>query len=272
MKALAALALVMLGAGAAAAGCGDAAAACTVAGGAYHIALPGAPAGAPAVMFLHGAGGSGATVLRHAGMVAAMRARGYAVIAPDGMARAGRFGAGWSFHPGVPGARDEAAFLQAVAADAAGRFGIDRARVLLAGFSVGGSMTSYVACAVPGAFAAYAPVGGGFWRPHPGHCAGPVRLFHTHGWRDTTVPLEGRILGGGAIAQGDIFRGLEIWRAANGCTQMRPDGFRQTGPFLHRVWTACAPGSALEFALHPGAHAVPEGWAPMVLDWFEALD
>ena len=44
---------------------------------------------------------------------------------------------------------------------------------------------------VPGA-AAYAPVAGSFWRPHPDMeaCAGPVDLLHTHGWRDKTVPLD----------------------------------------------------------------------------------
>ena len=132
-------------------------------------------------------------------------------------------------------------------------------------------MVTYLACEAPESFAAYAPVSGGFWRPHPAGCAGPVRLLHTHGWSDTTVPLEGRFLGGGRFQQGDIFAGLEIWRAANRCPDQRPDAHAATGPFWRRSWTGCAPGSALELALFPGGHTVPEGWADLALDWFEAL-
>ena len=96
-----------------------------------------------------------------------------------------------------------------------------------------------------------------------------MRLFHTHGWQDTTVPLEGRYLGGGAWQQGDIFAGMELWRQANACADEKPTGFATTGTFMRRRWTDCAPGSALEFALFPGGHTVPGGWAEMMVDWFE---
>ena len=91
--------------------------------------------------------------------------------------------------------------------DAEKRFNIDRDRVLMTGYSIGGSNVSYLACREPEIAAAFAPVAGGFWRPHPEDCAGPVKLLHTHGWRDQTVPLEGRPLGetpNGRVEQGDI--------------------------------------------------------------------
>lgn len=268
---VAALALLAALAGPASAGCAGAAGACAVAGGAYHVALPeGAGGPVPALVFLHGWGGSGEGVMRM-GIAEAAVARGYAVIAPDGLPRGeGRGGGTWSFHPERPAARDEAAFLRAVVADASARHGVDAARVILAGFSIGGSMASYVACASPADFAAYAPVGGGFWRPHPEGCAGSVRLLHTHGWRDGTVPLEGRPLGSGFV-QGDVFAAFEIWREANGCKGLRADRFETEGAFWRRAWDRCAPGSALELALFDGGHAVPEGWTDMVLDWFEGL-
>jgi len=253
------------------AGCGAAPAACKTGLGTYHVILPPdpAPGPVPAVIFLHGAGGNGTATLKNRAMVDAVLKRGYALIAPDGLMREGRRGAGWSFLPGFPQRRDEDAFLKGVADDAAARFGLDRSHVLLAGFSIGGSMVSYIACADPGAFAAYAPVAGGFWRPQPEGCAGPVRLLHTHGWRDTTVPLEGRPLRNGQIFQGDVFHTMEIWRDTNGCTLMRPDGFSGDTTYMRRKWTKCSPGSALEFALHQGGHSVPDGWATMVIDWFE---
>ena len=164
----------------------------------------------PAVLFLHGAGGSGSGVLGMRRMVRDVTGRGYAVLAPDGLPwRPGRSGGIWSFLPASQRepVRDEAAFFAELVADASERYGIDPDRVLLAGFSAGGFMVTYLACAQPDAFPAYAPIAGGFWRPHPVECAGPVKLLHTHGFKDSTVPLEGRPLGGGQWLQGDISRG-----------------------------------------------------------------
>ncbi|MEL7012387.1 MAG: alpha/beta fold hydrolase [Pseudomonadota bacterium] len=253
------------------AGCGQDPDACQMASGSYHAALPTTLDQAPVLVFLHGYGSSGENAISLTRMVQPALDRGYVVLAPDGLTRStdGSGPASWNFYPGWPG-RDEADFLRNVVADAAERFGVDPDRVLLSGFSAGGFMVNYVACAQPDAFSAYAPVAGGFWRPHPTACAGPVRLFHTHGWTDGTVPLEGRLLGGGRFQQGDIFAGLEIWRAANACADEKPSGYDTTGAFLRRLWASCAPGSALEMALFPGGHTVPEGWADMALDWFES--
>lgn len=244
--------------------------ACEISAGTYRIEMPATGTNLPAVMFLHGWGGSASGTLSNRGMVDTILARGYAVIAPDGMPRDAGQGGTWDFGPHGAARRDEAGFLKAVADDAASRFGIDRTRILLAGFSIGGSMTSYVACADPTAFAAFAPVAGSFWNPLPAGCAGPVRLLHTHGWTDTTVPLEGRTVGEGAT-QGDVYASMAIWRKTNGCVSDRPDAFGETGAFWLRRWTNCTPGSALEFALHQGTHVVPEGWATLALDWFESL-
>lgn len=249
---------------------------CTVADGDYHAVAPdhGAPKGA--LMFLHGWGSSGTGSLRMKGMVRRFTEAGYVVIAPNGTPRVGRNGRRWSFHPDWPAARDELQFLRSVKADAAARFGFDPDRVLLSGFSIGGSMTSYVACATPEAFAAYAPVGGGLWRPHPEECEAPVRLFHTHGWRDGTVPLEGRAVRGEnardpeAFVQGDVFATLDLWRTTNACDNHKPDDIQVIGQYWQRSWTTCAEQSELVFALHPGGHSMPKGWAEMALRWFES--
>ncbi|MHA6324213.1 CE1 family esterase [Roseivivax sp. CAU 1753] len=260
------------------AGCVVAPDPCKIAGGSYHIELPETPrAGTPALVFLHGWGSSGQGVLSMRGLVETALGRGYAVIAPDGTPRPGRNGRSWAFHPDRAQPRDAVAFLQAVADDAASRFGLARDGMLLAGFSIGGSMTSYLACAAPDAFAAYAPVAGSFWRPHPVSCAGPVRLFHTHGWRDAVVPLEGRLLRGatvdapGAVAQGDVWHAMSVWRVTNGCA-LKADRHATDAVYMRRGWDSCVPGATLEFALFDGGHAVPQGWTAMALDWFEGLD
>lgn len=255
---------------AARAACGEDPQACEISSGTYHAALPDKSEGASVLVFLHGYGSSGENAISLDRMVQPALARGYVVLAPDGLPRStdGSGPASWNFFPGWPG-RDEGVFLDDVVNDAATRFGVDPERVLLAGFSAGGFMVNYLACASPNAFTAYAPVAGGFWRPHPQACDGPVRLFHTHGWADSTVPLEGRLLGGGRFQQGDIFAGLEIWRAANACVDEKPTSYDRIDEFMLRRWDDCQPGSVLEMAMFPGAHTVPEGWADLALDWFE---
>lgn len=252
--------------------CGDDAGPCEIDSGSYHIKLPDDPrSDMPVVLFLHGWGSSGENAVSLDRMVDPILARGYALIAPNGIPRVEDGPASWNFFPGWDG-RDEASFFAEVVQDAAKRFGTSSENVLLSGFSAGAFMVYYLACDLPERFPAYAPVSGGFWRPHPASCDGPVRLFHTHGWVDTTVPLEGRKLSGGRFQQGDIFYGLEIWRAANACDDEKPSGFSKTGDFMRRYWDNCAIASALEMALFPGGHTVPEGWADMALDWYEALD
>ncbi len=236
-------------------------------GGSYHIRVPDQPQDAmPAVVFLHGFGSSGLGALSQTSMVETLRGRGYAVIAPDGAPRTdGR--RSWNFYPGWEG-RDETAFLQDVLQDAETRHNIDPAQVVLAGFSAGGFMVNYLACETPDMFAAYAPVAGGFWRPQPAECRGPVRLHHTHGWSDTVVPLEGRYLRGRTWQQGDIYAGLEVWRNALGCETHAPSRVWSKDRDHIRQWS-CGEGAEIRFVLHPGGHSVPRGWADSMTDWFE---
>ena len=78
-------------AGPALAACGNEAGSCRVPGGAYQAELPPGPVKG-AVVFVHGYQGSGEGTMRNRGMVDAVLARGYAVIAPDGSPMAGREG------------------------------------------------------------------------------------------------------------------------------------------------------------------------------------
>ncbi|MBJ3776335.1 dienelactone hydrolase family protein [Acuticoccus sp. 2012] len=272
MRLLAAVAAV-LGGVVTASACGGPEDACATPLGTYHISLPeGVTGPVPAFVYFHGAGRSGAPVGQMP-FAAALRARGYAVIAPNGRMRPGsRFGPGWFFRDGADGPRDELAFTREVIADAASHHGVDPARIVLSGFSIGGSLVWYLACRDSHLAAAYTAYAGGFWEPMPPTCDGPVHLLHTHGWRDQTVPLEGRPLRGGAIYQGDIFEGLKRWRVSNGCDLLRADAFDTHGRYWRRSYTSCAPGTALELALWPGGHVTPDAeWAALAADWVEAV-
>ncbi|MCH2163924.1 MAG: prolyl oligopeptidase family serine peptidase [Marinovum sp.] len=251
---------------------------CTVDEGNYFLDAPDSVVGKPpAIVFIHGWGGTGQGAMRNRGMVDAFLDRGYVVAAPSGLPRVNGKGGTWAFRPETRGPRDELTFITSVRDDLIATHNVDPDRIVLAGFSIGGSMTSYFACQMPDGFAAYAPIGGNFWRPHPARCAGPVRMLHTHGWSDGTVPLEGRILRGAdardadALIQGDIFHALSIWRDTNRCFQLKADRFVTDGYFMRRAWDRCAEGAALEFALFPGGHIIPRQWPGLVADWFEGL-
>ncbi|QIE55434.1 polyhydroxybutyrate depolymerase [Pikeienuella piscinae] len=249
--------------------CGTVAEPCEAGGGAYVVEIPAAPPPHQAIVFLHGYGGTGAGVLRNRTMIEAALARGYAVVAPQGAPRReGVAGGAWNSFAS-PERRDDIAFIKAVAEDSAARFGLDRGKMLLAGFSGGGMMSWRVACDAPESFDAYAPIAGLLWRPLPTACGGPVRMLHVHGWADPVVPLEGRAVAGGRITQGDLFAGLDLMRAALGCARDEPDGYGARGAYLLRRWTDCAPGANLELALHPAGHRIPSGWASLALNWFE---
>lgn len=276
-KTLSGLALAFLGLAppAVANDCGSLDQACETPLGSYHVAKPASDATAPhpILLFFHGGGQSGAIVLeRNAQWLQEFTRRGYLVILPNGLKRPNtRFGPGWSFHPERPAMRDEHAFAGELISDAAAHHNGDADKVLMSGYSIGGSMTWYLSCQDETIARGFAPVAGGFWRPLPESCNGPIPLLHTHGWTDQTLPLEGRPLGGGAIYQGDIFAGLAIWRQVNGCHKLRADRFDTEGFFWRRVWEDCDAPHNLEFALHPGGHYVPDEWAAMAIDWFEAL-
>lgn len=273
LRSLSALLVALIGTTTAQAGCADQPEPCQIDQGTYHLVLPDSlpqdGSKPPAIVFLHGYGGTGAGMLTIGAMTKAFLGQGFAIIAPDGLPREQGAGESWAVVPGRAAPRDDVAFVISAADDAARRFGLDRSRMLLAGFSLGGSMTSYVACEHPEAFAAYAPVAGSFWKPLPASCAGPVRLFHTHGTADTTVPLTGREIQPG-IAQGDVFKSLRIFARTDGCA-VEPSALPDDGPFTRSHWQGCTPGGAasVDLALHPGSHGIPPGWADMILNWLE---
>jgi polyhydroxybutyrate depolymerase len=240
----------------AAAACFDTADACEISGGSYHVAWPpgvSKDAIVPAVVTLHGYKGSGLGLLKSGKMVKTLLARGYAVIAPEGT------NGNWSFRGE---GRDDVAFIRAIADDAAKRSNIERDRMMLAGFSLGGSMVAYVACRNPEAFKGYAPIAGNFWKPKPDHCAGPVNYLHTHGTKDTTMPVAGRRVGSG-LQQANLLESLATLARASGCD----DADSKTA--TTRNWSGCK--TKLRLVMHPGGHSIPQFWADTAINWFEGL-
>lgn len=240
-----------------------------LADGAYHVSLPdGEVTGA--FVWLHGYGGRAESVIGNRGLMAAFHRHGYAVVAVQGMPRfAGDRGGSWNSFARPAPRRDDVAFIDAVATDAAERFGYARDQTVLAGFSGGGMMTWRVACDAPDSFAAFLPVAGTFWEPAPTDCGAPDLLHHTHGWTDGVVPLEGRTVGSG-ITQGDVFAVLADMRGTMECASRPAELMMDDMPYLTREWTDCASTTAIALTLHPGGHSIPSGWVARMHGWLEA--
>ncbi|MEM9278954.1 MAG: polyhydroxybutyrate depolymerase [Pseudomonadota bacterium] len=248
--------------------CGSAENPCTIESGTFHIKLPdGDRRGA--VFLLHGGGGQGSGLL-NSNMARQAVERGFVFVAPNGEHSTARFPRNWAVKADNFGhEKDDIAFLDDVMDHVADKYSVDRRKMLLAGFSRGGSMVWDVACHAPGTARAYAPAAGAFWDTLPEKCEAPVDLFHTHGWDDRTVPLEGRPLWDGKIAQGDVWESLRILRTANGCDGRQPSRSSIEGERWLRHWENCNAGR-IDLMLYPGGHGVPSDWAPRILDWFEA--
>ena len=117
-----------------------------VEGGEFAIALPEGEGPFPAIFHLHGWGASAKAVMNNRGFVNGFLKRGYAVIAPQGLPRDGATQRNWTVIDGLSDMRDEAAFFAAVLDHAEAEGWIDRSRVMLTGFSRGGSMVWDIAC------------------------------------------------------------------------------------------------------------------------------
>ena len=131
------------------AGCGAPDAPCILEGGEYYAALPETPGAPPAVIWLHGFGRSGKAMIQKPAYVDPFVSRGYTVIMPNGQPGISVEHPDWGMADGYELPRDDIAFLTAVRADAVERFGLDPSRILVAGFSRGGSMVWDVACKAP---------------------------------------------------------------------------------------------------------------------------
>ncbi|MDP5218149.1 polyhydroxybutyrate depolymerase [Ruegeria sp. 2205SS24-7] len=235
----------------------------------YRVVLPQHPQNAPSVIYLHGYAATADSALKLPNLADAFTSRGIAVIAPNGQVDVGNPKAlDWGVHDGHRWPRDDLRALGQIKKDAVERFGLNPDRILLAGYSRGGSLVWDKACSDHTFATAYASASGAFWEPMWRRCSGPVHLHHSHGYADRTVPLEGRfvIFGGWEFEQGSVMKSIEILTRTNGCGQMADKAVTDAAIWEKR-WTNCDAGS-LVLALGPHGHGRQTGWADSVAEWF----
>lgn len=108
------------------------------------------------------------------------KANNFVVVYPAGINNA------WD----ISGDRD-IDFILAIIDEMVNRYGIDRERVYLSGFSMGGMMTYHAATKIADKIAAFAPVSGyPMWGVNT-NSSRPVPIIHTHGTADDVVAYSG---------------------------------------------------------------------------------
>ena len=197
--------------------------ACETRNGHYRIRKPEGVGPHPAVVYLYGSTGNSAQTIGSDRFVRAFVDRGYAVIVPAGLDKqyvGGLVDSGWFLRNSrARKQRDDTKFVAEVLADAEVRHRIDRKRILIAGMSNGGFLTWEIACHNPELAAAFAPVAAGYLGKMPKRCKRAVRLMHTHGRSDRTVPLDpDKAWRSGGVKMMPLGAALERIGQAGGCT------------------------------------------------------
>jgi poly(hydroxyalkanoate) depolymerase family esterase len=96
-------------------------------------------------------------------------------------------------------------FITAIIDNMKTRYGIDRNRVYLSGFSMGGMMTYYAATKIADKIAAFAPISGYLMGGPNTNSSRPIPIIHTHGTSDDVVGYSG------------VQTCLNAWITRNGC-------------------------------------------------------
>jgi len=154
----------------------------------------------PAVLALHGAGGTAAWMRDETLLDRAADEHGFIVAYPDGLAIDPSRPQGFLDNPQVwnagagPGlivnrGPDDVAFLTAVIADLGRRAPVDYKRIYVMGFSNGAAMTFRFAAERPHMMAAIAPVAG--YCPHVPSMDRAVPTLYMAGTDDPLVPVNG---------------------------------------------------------------------------------
>lgn len=208
----------------------------------------------PAVVLLHGAGGTAKLALQNTGWADLADREGILLAYPEGTRRnpaappmflqnpqAWNDGSGRG-HTAETGV-DDVAFLELLVLDLVATHGADPARIYLAGFSNGASMVFRAGAALAGRVAAIGPVAGHCWVSPP-PSARPVPAMMIFGGLDPLNPPGGgevKTPWGSTEYHPPVLESFERWRAYNGCTGEPAVRSTVEGVHEHHA-TDCSPG------------------------------
>jgi polyhydroxybutyrate depolymerase len=230
----------------------------------YAMVRPADSAPRPTILLLHGAGGA---LMQLNDLPRLALGTGFVSVTPQGL------GGRWNFFPPgqetqteqaffqrFGGPPDDAAFLQALAADLVARGIADPRRLYVAGLSLGGVMALRLACTGAPSFAAMALLIAGMEETTGAACrlAKPLPVLMARGTADPVIPDAG-----GVTARGDRVwsteRLVEFFRKLNGCAEAPTVSVAVQSPqrIEMEASNGCAGGPVVLYRVAGGGHAVP---------------
>jgi polyhydroxybutyrate depolymerase len=227
-----------------------------------HRPVSGPPARAvPLLLVFHGAGGDGAGIASHTGLTGAATERGYAVVYPEGI------GARWNDGRRTGAGHDDVEFVRLLLDSLGPELPVDPRRIYVTGISNGAGLAYRLACDLPGAFAAIAPVAGAPAAAIEERCAAtqPVSIISFQGTHDPLMPYEGATV---AATRGRILsarRSAALFAVVNGCTASpsvteEPDTATDGTRVRRSTYEGCPDGQEVVlYTIEGGGHTWPGG-------------
>lgn len=227
--------------------------ACDLDGREYHVKEPDGWDGVtplPVLLHFHGWARTGAGPVYNGRISGATRRRGVLLLAPTGINKT------WSFRRSES---EDVAFANAVIADAASRYPIDRSQIFVSGYSYGGLMAWRYACESGDGIKAVMSISATL--ATSGECAQePTGFREVYGLRDNVLDFP-------FGPNGETTFPVIYWRNHYGCPESATrTTYSITGnrEFTQSVW-ACG-DNKVRLDIHPGGHLIPRGWIGRQLD------
>jgi polyhydroxybutyrate depolymerase len=239
----------------------------------YEIFRPASQRGpVPAVVLLHGAGGTGAQLERFTDFDRVAAAAGIVAIYPQGLGR------NWNDHRGlgVQSDADDRKFLLDLIDALAARGVVDSARIYIAGISNGGLMALDMACNHADRLAGIGVVAASLPRDYRCEPSRPLPIIFFHGTEDHFIPFGGgRIAGQFGAQRGNVISAVDtvaFFARISGCrtrdSRSLPDALPPDGTHVTIFsYGDCGPGSAVESVIiEGGGHSWPGARQGVALD------
>jgi polyhydroxybutyrate depolymerase len=212
----------------------------------------------PAVLLLHGNGGSAADLDDVSGLSELGDRRGFLAVYPHGMAVvAGR--SFWAAAGRIEAGVDDLRFVADLLDDLQQRLCVDPARVATAGFSAGGGVANLVACDLAGRVASVAVISGALYT-EPGECrpSRAIPVLAIHGTSDTVVPYGGRPpTVEWPLPMPPMPTWLAQWATRDGCPG-EPVVVLDTPEASGFRWSGCRDGAVVDhYRINGGDHQAP---------------
>jgi polyhydroxybutyrate depolymerase len=229
----------------------------------------------PVLLIFHGAESVAADIELDTGFSHLAEAYHFIAVYPQGLPHAVSGHPFWAIAgPDDPFAHgiDDLLFSSNVLNDLQRTLCVDAHRIYATGFSNGGGMAAYLACALARRIAAVAPISATL-APHPGGChpGRPVPLLSFHGTADPELPYQGgppsAIIPWPVAA---VPTWLQGWATRNGCTR-GPTIFLRQPNVTGEHWAGCQDNApVIHYRIEHGGHDLPPligGGSAMEVIW-----